>query len=104
MFTRKVLNRLDKSKTDTELPDKSRQGTKINIKKKGDACIRRNIKRRETQKGKFRQTAEKKKKTSENVYTMNTAKMAPHPNTTSHLLTNPNYKTTLKDIPHTHYK
>ena len=41
----------------------------------------------------FRQAA---KKTSKNVHSMNTAKMAPHPYTTSNLLTNPNYKITLK--------
>ena len=34
----------------------------------------------------------------------NTAKMAPHSITTSHLLTNPKYKITLNDKTHINYK
>ena len=48
------------------------------------------------------QISANRQKTPKNVYTMNTAKMAPHSNTTSNLLTNPNYKITLKDILHTY--
>ena len=56
------------------------------------------MKQRITLKGKFG----KSPKTPTNVYTMITAKMAPHSNITSNLLTNPNYKKTLKDILHTY--